>query len=99
MKKFSQLFLMLFSGLLVFPLTAQNINKEDTRLLSKPAISKDKIAFIFAEDLWTANKDGSNPRRLTIDEGIETTPVILPLIESFIERGVCYKLSIRRIIS
>lgn len=78
MKKYSQLFLILFSGLFVFPVIGQNINKEDTRLLSKPAISKDKIAFIYAEDLWTANKDGSNPRRLTIDEGIETNPVFSP---------------------
>lgn len=51
---------------------------EDTRLLSQPAISNTHIAFIYAEDLWVAGKDGSNPRRLTIDEGIESNPVFSP---------------------
>src|SRR5690606_40192575 len=58
-----------------FSLTAQNINKEDTRLLSNPAISNDQIAFIYAEDLWIANKDGSFPKRITVDYGIESNPV------------------------
>ncbi|QYA24293.1 peptidase S41 [Gramella sp. MT6] len=54
------------------------INKEDTRLLSQPAISDSKIAFIYAEDLWVANKDGSNPKRLTVDEGVERNPIFSP---------------------
>ena len=49
---------------------------QGTRLLSQPAISDSHIAFIYAEDLWVANKDGSNPKRLTIDEGIESNPHI-----------------------
>ncbi len=61
-----------------FHLSAQEINTEDTRLLSEPAISDSKIAFIYAEDLWVANKDGSNPRRLTVDEGVESFPVFSP---------------------
>ena len=59
-----------------FTITAQNV--KDTRLMTNPAISKNKIAFIYAEDLWVANRDGSNPIRLTIDEGIETNPVFSP---------------------
>ncbi len=57
----------------ILSIQAQNTN--NTRLLRSPALSTDKIAFIYAEDLWIANKDGSNPRRLTIDEGIESNPV------------------------
>ncbi|MEN8788877.1 MAG: PDZ domain-containing protein [Flavobacteriaceae bacterium] len=53
-------------------------NTQDTRLLRSPAISDDKIAFVYAEDLWVADIDGSNPRRLTIDEGVETNPVFSP---------------------
>jgi tricorn protease len=53
-------------------------NTTDTRLTHTPAISAHHIAFIYAEDLWIANKDGSNPRRLTIDEGVETSPVFSP---------------------
>ncbi|MEM0941101.1 MAG: PDZ domain-containing protein [Bacteroidota bacterium] len=53
-------------------------NTTDTRLMRTPAISAENIAFIYAEDLWIANKDGSNTRRLTIDEGVESTPVFSP---------------------
>lgn len=51
---------------------------QDTRLMQNPAISDNHIAFIYAEDLWIANRDGSNPRRLTIDEGVERNPVFSP---------------------
>ncbi len=53
-------------------------NTQDTRLLHSPAISEQHIAFVYAEDLWIANLDGSNPKRLTIDEGIESNPVFSP---------------------
>ena len=42
------------------------------------AISANHIAFIYAEDLWVSNADGSQPRRLTVDEGIESEPVFSP---------------------
>jgi tricorn protease len=54
------------------------INRTDTRMMSQPAICKTHIAFIYAEDLWVANLDGSNPVRLTIDEGIESNPSFSP---------------------
>jgi tricorn protease len=60
--------------LLVFPLKSSGVNTNDTRMLSQPAISADHIAFIYAEDLWVANADGTQPRRLTVDEGIESNP-------------------------
>lgn len=53
-------------------------NNLDTRLLHNPAVSKNNVAFIYAEDLWVANLDGSNPKRLTIDEGVESNPVFSP---------------------
>ena len=53
-------------------------NTTDTRMLSQPAISNTNIAFIYAEDLWVANLDGSQPRRLTVDEGIESNPLFSP---------------------
>ncbi|HKK42662.1 MAG TPA: hypothetical protein VJ963_09655, partial [Bacteroidales bacterium] len=51
---------------------------DDTRLLEQPAISRDHIAFIYANDLWVAGPDGSDPRRLTVDEGMESRPVFSP---------------------
>ncbi|HEV3413971.1 MAG TPA: PDZ domain-containing protein [Puia sp.] len=65
-------------GMLAFPLMAGAIDTHDTRMLSQPAVSADHIAFIYAEDLWVANADGSNPRRLTVSEGIESNPVFSP---------------------
>ncbi len=63
--------------MLAFPLIAIAIDTRDTRMLSQPAVSADHIAFIYAEDLWVANADGSEPRRLTVSEGIEFQPGIL----------------------
>jgi len=59
------LFIIFFSG---YNLKAQ------TRLMQQPVLSDTHVAFIYAEDLWIANKDGSNPIRLTIDGGIVTAP-------------------------
>ncbi len=64
--------------MLAFPLIAIAIDTRDTRMLSQPAVSADHIAFIYAEDLWVANADGSEPRRLTVSEGIESNPVFSP---------------------
>jgi tricorn protease len=61
-----------------FPTNSSGINTNDTRMLSQPAISARNIAFIYSEDLWITNHDGSNPRRLTIDEGIESDPCFSP---------------------
>ncbi len=60
------------------PFLAYAIDTKDTRMLAQPAISADHIAFIYAEDLWVANADGSQPRRLTVDEGVESNPVFSP---------------------
>ncbi len=69
------LFLMV---LFIFPAFLYGVDTQDTRMLSQPAISNNHIAFIYAEDLWVANLDGTNARRLTIDEGVESSPVFSP---------------------
>ena len=53
-------------------------NATDTRMLSEPAVSANHLAFSYAGDLWVANLDGSNVRRLTSDIGEETSPVFSP---------------------
>jgi tricorn protease len=50
----------------------------DTRLLTMPAVGPQHIAFIYADDLWVADLDGKNPRRLTSDVGVESHPVFSP---------------------
>lgn len=71
----------LFSFLLVLICANLSLNAQpntQTRMMTQPAISNSKIAFVFANDLWTAGIDGSNPVRLTIDEGIESNPCFSP---------------------
>ncbi len=51
---------------------------EDTRLLSQPAISKEHVAFYYSGDIWIADLDGENVRRLTSDDGIEANPTFSP---------------------
>lgn len=78
MKKINLTLALLFFFILTGPSLVYAIDTKDTRMLSQPAISADHIAFIYAEDLWIANPDGSQPRRLTVDEGIESYPVFSP---------------------
>ena len=70
--------LFLISFLLINSSKIFAIDPNDTRMLAQPAISANHIVFIYAEDLWVANKDGSQPRRLTVDEGYESNPVFSP---------------------
>ncbi len=78
MNYFSSLTKLLLLIAISLPFTALAIDTKDTRMLSQPAISANHIAFIYAEDLWVANTDGSQPKRLTVDEGIESTPFFSP---------------------
>ncbi len=67
--------------LLIFGLTpaaGAAVDTRDTVFLSQPAVSAGRIAFTYAGDLWTADLDGGNPRRLTADLGIESNPVFSP---------------------
>jgi tricorn protease len=50
----------------------------DTRLLTQPAVSGRHVAFVYADDLWVADLDGRNVRRLTSDIGAESNPVFSP---------------------
>ncbi|GHN02202.1 tricorn protease [Cytophagales bacterium WSM2-2] len=63
---------------LLFSVGTFAIDPKDTRMLNQPAVSASNVAFIYAEDLWVANLDGSQPRRITADEGVESNPVFSP---------------------
>ncbi|MEN6310401.1 MAG: peptidase S41, partial [Acidobacteriota bacterium] len=54
------------------------VDTKDTKFLTQPAVSADLIVFVYANDLWTANLDGKNVRRLTSDVGVEALPVFSP---------------------
>lgn len=69
---------LLLIATLCAPLLGWSIDPTDAHFLREPAISDQHIAFIYANDLWIANKDGSSPRRLTIHQGIESHPYFSP---------------------
>lgn len=68
---FCLLFLMLTTALLA-------INTKDTAMLNRPAVGTDKIAFVYAGNLWTADLDGKNPRQLTVEAEVVNMPVFSP---------------------
>ena len=49
-----------------------------TLLLREPAVSADRLAFVYGGDLWIANRDGSQPRRLTSHAASEFAPRFSP---------------------
>ncbi|AXT58514.1 peptidase S41 [Aquimarina sp. AD1] len=78
MKQLNSIFYTVFFLAILYSFKSYATDPKDTRMLHTPAISQSHIAFIYAEDLWVANSDGSQPRRLTIDKGIESNPVFSP---------------------
>jgi tricorn protease len=54
------------------------VDTADTKFLTRPAVSAERIAFVYANDLWTADLEGRNVRRLTSDVGAESYPAFSP---------------------
>jgi tricorn protease len=66
-----------FLLLLPFPLAAL-ADDDATRLLRQPAVSADHLVFVYSGDIWVADRDGRNPRRLTSDDVEEANPHFSP---------------------
>jgi len=73
----SLLLLLVFSMGFSVSLTGQ-VDIHDTKFLSQPAYSGSHVAFLYAGDLWVADANGTNVRRLTSDQGIESEPIFSP---------------------
>jgi tricorn protease len=58
--------------------TATAPDAQDTRMLAQPAIHGDRMAFVYAADLWISKLDGSDLRRLTTHSGSENRPRFSP---------------------
>ncbi|MBN2392225.1 MAG: PD40 domain-containing protein [Anaerolineae bacterium] len=54
------------------------VQSTETLLLKQPTVSAEYVAFLYAGDLWIAERDGSAPRRLTAQQGEKSTPVFSP---------------------
>ncbi len=57
---------------------AAAVDIHDTLMLADPTVSDDHVAFIYAEDLWVADRSGGTARRLTTHEGTESNPNFSP---------------------
>lgn len=49
-----------------------------TKLLRNPSVSEQHVAFMYGGDIWIANRDGSAPKRLTVNPALEVDPYISP---------------------
>ncbi|MFT4811135.1 MAG: tricorn protease, partial [Paraglaciecola sp.] len=64
----------LYLALITLPLTVQ----AETLMLQQPSISKTHIAFVYAGDIYVADRQGKNPQRLTSHPAIEEAPHFSP---------------------
>jgi tricorn protease len=63
---------------LILSLSLPFTSHAETLLLQQPAISKDHIAFVYAGDIYTANKQGEDVLRLTSHAATEEAPHFSP---------------------
>ncbi|QQT27564.1 S41 family peptidase [Sphingobacterium spiritivorum] len=64
--------------LTVFSATAAQGQQQETLLLRNPSISQNHISFVYGGDIWIAGRDGSNPKRLTVNPDVERNPMFSP---------------------
>jgi tricorn protease len=69
---------MRISLLSLLALTVSGLSLAETRLLRQPDLSDDHLVFVYAGDLYLANTDGSDPRRLTSQAAEENNPFFSP---------------------
>ena len=65
-------------GMALAPTRARALDTADARLLSNPAITEGKIAFVYADDIWVADADGRNAKKVTSHAGEEQNPYFSP---------------------
>ena len=57
---------------------ARAADDAETRLLRQPAVSKDRLAFVYAGDIWVSDRDGQHPTRITTHPATEFAPHFSP---------------------
>ncbi|MFB3789293.1 MAG: PDZ domain-containing protein [bacterium] len=57
---------------------ARSSETDETLFLTSPTVTTEKVAFVYANDLWIAGRDGGEARRLTINPGVESNPWFSP---------------------
>lgn len=49
-----------------------------TKMLTDPALSADRVAFVYGNDLWTSRLDGGGVQRITSGPGTKSSPAFSP---------------------
>ena len=49
-----------------------------SKMLTDPALSADRIAFVYGNDIWTCRLDGSGVQRITSGPGVKMRPAFSP---------------------
>ena len=62
----------------LFALTAPASAQIDARMLRMPDVSQDRIAFVYAGDIWVVGKAGGTAHRLSTPKGEESFPRFSP---------------------
>jgi len=57
---------------------AQTPSTQPPLLLRNPSLSQDRIAFLYADDIWTVSRQGGEAERLTSDGRVEAGPFYSP---------------------
>ena len=65
-------------AVLILVLLTGTAAADQTLLLRQPDLSQDLLTFVYAGDIWVAERDGSAPRRLTTDPADESLPLFSP---------------------
>ncbi len=68
----------LLVALALAALVAAPARAQGTRLLRQPTVSAAQVAFIYASDLWIADRNGGDARRLTSTGAVESDPHFSP---------------------
>src|SRR6266568_5132606 len=72
------LVLLALANLFHLPLFAQSASTQAPLLLRSPSLSQDKIAFRYADDIWTVSRQGGNAERLTSSGKVADGPFFSP---------------------
>jgi tricorn protease len=64
--------------LILLGFAVNQVEAQGTRLLRQPTISADHVAFVYGGDLWIADRDGGEARRLTSTPAVESNPHLSP---------------------
>jgi tricorn protease len=89
---FRHVFVFSCAALFSFPALGVFAQTQRALLLRNPSLSKDRIAFLYADDIWTVPREGGEARRLTSVSAVTEGPYFSPdgseIAYSTLQRGV-----------